>query len=107
MRFQRVVLAHDAAGRNSSAIERAVILSRGPVLEIAEEFLPALVVSHQDAVQIHTLEENERAHIRKTLEKTGGVVQGRNGAAKILDVHPNTLRGRMRRLAISRDHAIW
>jgi formate hydrogenlyase transcriptional activator len=34
------------------------------------------------------------------LERTGGVIQGANGAARILDLHPNTLRSRMQRLGI-------
>ena len=39
-------------------------------------------------------------HIRLALSRTGGKVEGRDGAAHILCVHPSTLRGRMRRLGI-------
>jgi transcriptional regulator with GAF, ATPase, and Fis domain len=36
------------------------------------------------------------------LEKTDGVIEGSNGAATILDLHPNTLRSRMKKLGIDR-----
>jgi formate hydrogenlyase transcriptional activator len=34
------------------------------------------------------------------LEATEGVISGPNGAAKILGLHPNTLRSRMERLGL-------
>ena len=46
----------------------------------------------------------EREHIVQTLQKMHGVIDRPNGAAKILSLHPNTLRGRMRKLTITRDH---
>ncbi|HZS33040.1 MAG TPA: helix-turn-helix domain-containing protein, partial [Methylomirabilota bacterium] len=49
-----------------------------------------------------TLEEVERRHIRATLERTGWVVEGPRGAARVLGLHPNTLRSRMGRLGIRR-----
>jgi formate hydrogenlyase transcriptional activator len=51
-------------------------------------------------MELPTLEEAERRHIMAALERTGGVIQGANGAARILDLHPNTLRSRMQRLGI-------
>jgi len=87
-------------------IERAVILSSGPTLEIAEEFLPSSTLSYGKGEESLTLEEVERGHIVKTLEETRGVVDGPKGAAKILKLHPNTLRGRIQRLGIKRDHHI-
>ena len=49
-----------------------------------------------------SLEDVERAYIAATLAKTGWVVEGPRGAAKILDMHPNTLRGRMKKLGVER-----
>jgi formate hydrogenlyase transcriptional activator len=49
-----------------------------------------------------TLEEMERRHILAVLEQTGGVIEGPKGAARILDLHPNTLRSRMEKLGIRR-----
>jgi formate hydrogenlyase transcriptional activator len=47
-----------------------------------------------------TLDEIDRRHIRRVLEATEGVISGPNGAAKILGLHPNTLRSRMERLGL-------
>jgi formate hydrogenlyase transcriptional activator len=49
-----------------------------------------------------TLEEVERGHIEAALQQAQGVVDGPKGAAKILDLHPNTLRHRMTKLGIKR-----
>ena len=49
-----------------------------------------------------TLEEIERRHILAALDQTGGVIDGPRGAARILRLHPNTLRSRMERLGIKR-----
>ncbi|MBU2551418.1 MAG: sigma-54 dependent transcriptional regulator [Proteobacteria bacterium] len=40
------------------------------------------------------------AHIEKALECSGGRVEGENGAARKLGLHPSTLRGRMRKMGI-------
>jgi transcriptional regulator with GAF, ATPase, and Fis domain len=50
---------------------------------------------------IAPLEEMERWHIVAALEATAGVIHGPNGAARILKVHPNTLRSRMEKLGIT------
>jgi formate hydrogenlyase transcriptional activator len=49
-----------------------------------------------------TLEEVERSHIVAVLNQTRGVVEGPRGAAKILGLHPNTLRHRMQKLRLKR-----
>jgi transcriptional regulator with GAF, ATPase, and Fis domain len=53
-----------------------------------------------------TLVENERRQIVETLDQTRWVVEGPRGAAKILGLHPNTLRSRMKKLGIRRSHDI-
>jgi formate hydrogenlyase transcriptional activator len=45
----------------------------------------------------------ERSHILSVLKQTGGVIEGPKGAARILKVHPNTLRSRMVKLGIKRS----
>ncbi len=42
-----------------------------------------------------SLDEAMDAHIRKALEKTQGRINGKNGAAELLGINPNTLRSRM------------
>ena len=49
-----------------------------------------------------SLETVEREHIRATLEGAQWVIDGPAGAARILDLHPNTLRSRMKKLGLSR-----
>jgi formate hydrogenlyase transcriptional activator len=49
-----------------------------------------------------SLEEIQRLHILRVLERTGWVISGPNGAGAILDLHPNTLRSLMNRLGIRR-----
>jgi formate hydrogenlyase transcriptional activator len=48
------------------------------------------------------LEEVEREHIVAALEHTMGIIDGPRGAAKILELHPSTLRARMKKLGIER-----
>jgi transcriptional regulator with GAF, ATPase, and Fis domain len=47
--------------------------------------------------------EVERQHILATLKQTGWVIEGPHGAARILNLHPNTLRSRMKKLGIHRS----
>ena len=84
-------------------IERAVILTEGSILRLTDELLPAPAVAEPQVERLLTLEAVERQHILHVLEKTNGVVEGPNGAARVLDLHPNTLRGRMRKLGIQRQ----
>jgi formate hydrogenlyase transcriptional activator len=42
----------------------------------------------------------ERGHILAVLKQTGGVIEGPKGAARILNLHPNTLRHRINKLGI-------
>ena len=49
---------------------------------------------------LRTLDDTVRIHIQKALNASGGKVQGKGGAAEILQVHPNTLRKRMQKLGI-------
>ena len=99
-----------------NVIERALVLSRGGVLDVGRDFLPSLpaeavpppsqVVPMPATAAIPagagTLEDIERAHIAATLERTGWVIEGPRGAARILDMHPNTLRSRMKKLGLQR-----
>jgi transcriptional regulator with GAF, ATPase, and Fis domain len=83
-------------------IERAVILANGTILEIDPNIL-CLAPQTAEASQEFTLEEMERDHIVKVLTQTNWVIDGPRGAAKILNLHPNTLRSRMKKLGISRN----
>src|ERR1700730_3088326 len=80
-----------------NVIERAVIRSSGPRLEIPIE---ALSASCSNGAMKQTLAEAERSHILGVLEQTKGVVSGPNGAASRLGLPRTTLTYRMQRLGI-------
>jgi len=84
-------------------IERAVILSRGSVLEVplGEIKKPAneILVNQTGPV---TLEAIEREHIIRTLREAGWVIGGNAGAAARLGLNRTTLNNRMRKLGITR-----
>jgi formate hydrogenlyase transcriptional activator len=82
-------------------IERAVILSRGPVLQVSLDGLrPA---SDAPAARTSTLEAAEREHIERVLDETNWVVGGPAGAASRLGLRRTTLQSKMRKLGISRQ----
>ena len=82
-----------------SVLERAVILCPGPVLQLADKLeISSLSLSSS----MRTLEETERNQILKILSETRWRINGKNGAAAILGLHPSTLRARMHKLGILR-----
>ena len=100
-----------------NVIERAMIVSVDPTLRLDRDLLPVdtaakgMKAPETDAPEdrqadlkspkpILTLDEVERNHILAALQHAGGVVDGPKGAARILNLHPNTLRHRMDKLGI-------
>jgi len=83
-----------------SIIERAVILCPGPVLHLADKLA---ILSFPLSSGVRTLEETERNQILKTLLETRWRIEGKDGAAEILGIHPSTLRARMHKLGIVRQ----
>ena len=82
-----------------NVIERAIITSENNFLDIE--------IFHTDEKSIADdlpLEELERNHILKTLEKTYWKISGPGGAAEILKMNPETLRSKMRKLGIKRNN---
>jgi predicted ATPase/transcriptional regulator with GAF, ATPase, and Fis domain len=84
-------------------VERAAIVSPGPIIELDLHPLGAPGGSAAAAGEATTLEQVERAHIVSVLRETRGVVEGPRGAASVLGLHPNTLRSRMKKLGIQRQ----
>ncbi len=89
-----------------NVVERAVILASGSKLKIGADVLSEKteLPTHQDQAgqRPATLEATEREHILAVLRQTRWIVGGSRGAAKILALHPNTLRSRMKKLGIDR-----
>jgi formate hydrogenlyase transcriptional activator len=84
-------------------IERAVILSSGPVLRIPLQDLPTRAIPGSDKGRPQTLQEAERAHILATLKETNGVIAGPHGAAARLGMNRSTVQFRMKKLGIVRS----
>jgi len=84
-----------------NVIERAVILSPEPTLEVAALDNPKQnnTATDQDLLSLAAM---EKAHIIKVLESVRWQISGENSAAAILEMHPNTLRSRMNKLGIRR-----
>lgn len=112
-------------------IERAVVLSPGAILRLDRALLPAGTMDPEAAPpesmrgtplmpgrdsdprrpslspapeEALTLEAVERRHILTVLQQTGGVIEGPQGAARLLNLHPNTLRSRMKKLGVKRSN---
>ncbi len=93
-------------------IERAVILSPGPELQVAlPELLPHADVIPAEAAgqsvnlehaETMRLEDAERAHILRALRDTNWIVGGPRGAASKLGLNRSTLRSKMIKLGINR-----
>jgi len=81
-----------------NVIERAVILARGPKLNVQ---LPSAHPS--SAAATLSLKEVERTHILRVLEQTAWRVHGKGGAAELLGIKRTTLQSRMERLGIRRS----
>jgi len=107
-----------------NVLERAVILSNGPTLEIDPEVFASAAATRSANADpltpsgseregppaagagptppLESLESSTRNHILAAFEQSGWVIDGPRGAAKILGLHPNTLRSRMKKLGIVR-----
>jgi len=87
-----------------NVIERAVLLTRGSVLQLS---LPELNFSSsaeaEPAAEIAQEGEDEYQLILRVLKETNGVVAGPKGAAQRLGLKRTTLLSRMKRLGIDKD----
>ena len=81
-----------------NVIERAMILAHGGVLHVKLGHKPLQLDSGKQAGG--TLEEAERSHIVRALERCGWRVRGACGAAEQLGIKPTTLESRMKKLGI-------
>jgi formate hydrogenlyase transcriptional activator len=103
-----------------NVIEREVVLAQGNTLTLAPslEFAPPLSDSRREEAPERlkglpraisnpqpasgSLADAERRHIESVLARTHWMIEGERGAARILNLHPSTLRSRMQKLGIKR-----
>jgi PAS domain S-box-containing protein len=81
-------------------LERAVILTRGPLLRAPLAELQDLDMEAEQPPS--TLEATERAHILQILRDCGGIIGGPDGAAERLGLKRTTLNSRIKKLGIER-----
>jgi formate hydrogenlyase transcriptional activator len=100
-----------------NVIERAVVLASDKVIRIEPHLLPVvsaapplatasvmpdITLAHSVTTNNVSLQSVEREHILAVLTQTNWVIEGERGAAKALNLHPNTLRSRLKKLGIQR-----
>ena len=83
-------------------IERAIILSDGKTLHFPDFREQISNRSSEETEKLLPLSDIERRHIVKVLNATGWRVNGKGGAAEVLEMKPSTVFFRMRKLGIKR-----
>jgi DNA-binding NtrC family response regulator len=87
-------------------LERAVILTRGPVLYVPLAELETKGQEQRAAVEATTLHTAEREHILRVLKETKGQIGGPDGAAERLGLKRTTLNSKIKKLGIEREDYI-
>jgi formate hydrogenlyase transcriptional activator len=86
-----------------NVIERAMIRSSGETLQLDDTYeQPRTTTAEAVQPSDESLEAVQRAHIENVLNDCGWRINGANNAAARLQLHPNTLRFRMKKLGIAR-----
>jgi len=93
-----------------NVIERAVIITQGPILCLIDDLDSqalelGLPKQHSFGDLDHaseTFEQTEYNLILRTLKNVHWKLEGPGGAAELLNLHPSTLRSKMRKLRIER-----
>ncbi|MFK8007569.1 MAG: sigma 54-interacting transcriptional regulator [Saprospiraceae bacterium] len=101
-RSLKKLMAYDFLGNVrelENLVERAVILSRGKVLNFD---LSLTKKTNIKSSRFLSMEEMQKKHIIDALERTNGKVSGDLGAAELLKMNGKTLTSRMRKLGINK-----
>ena len=101
-----------------NAIERAAVLASGATLVVdwdlgtghsrsegGEEAATEHAATPPNSRTVETLEALERNHIITVLKRAHWVIEGPNGAARLLGMKPSTMRHRLKKLGIARNLA--
>ncbi len=88
-------------------IERAMILYRDEplqfeMIENTKDKGTSYINDHiEDKDSFPSFDSMVERHIQRALELADGKIHGSGGAAELLQINPNTLRGKMRKMGIS------
>ncbi|MBP7342832.1 MAG: sigma 54-interacting transcriptional regulator [Smithellaceae bacterium] len=86
-----------------NAVERELIVHGGQPLSFSNLISPApqqVASSREPPSALDSLNSAVSRHIVKAMETTGGKIEGPNGAARLLEINPSTLRKKMKKLGI-------
>jgi len=84
-------------------VERAVIVTNGKVLNLDASLTARKKARKKSKQEFLSLEEVQREHILKALERTNWRITGPKGAGRLLKINDRTLMSRMRKLGINRE----
>ena len=86
-------------------LQRALILSRGPELDLPE-LLPhaGSAAAAPASAEVGRFDDEVRALLERALARTGGRIYGPDGAAAALGLPPTTLQGKLRRFKVKLPH---
>lgn len=87
-----------------NVIEHAVISCEGNTLRF-DAWWGHEEVESEETQMAYTLHRVERDHILEVIRQCNWKINGKEGAAEMLGMNPNTLRSRMKRLGITRPEA--
>ena len=83
-----------------NVLYRAIILSPDTTLSLTEGWMPGR--GSAPSAGLVPLVDLDRRHIQRVLEAVDWRIEGSSGAARVLGMHPSTLRSRMSKLGIQR-----
>jgi len=87
-------------------IERSVLLTKGAIIEDITLTMVQTnsIASDSNESRMKTIHENERDYIISVLKKCNGRIWGSGAAAEILNIHPSTLKSKMKKLGIKKEY---
>ena len=88
-----------------NTLERAAILCQGDTIDVVHLQIKRNGMRRAESAEAShsfpTLDESVRRHILRALERSGGKIYGKDGAAALLGLKPTTLQSKMKKLGIS------